>query len=393
MRIAFVNHSRRKVGGAEVYLDSVIPALARAGHEIACLHEDDSAYADREAIAIPNGAPTWCTGKLGRQQALEQLKDWRPDVCFAHGLRDTELEAWVAAQGRSALYVHNYYGTCISGQKTHNTASPKACERRFGAACLAHYFPDHCGGNNPFTMWQMFRLQSKRLDLLRGYRMLIANSDHIGRELARHGLQSERVYYPLIAPIEIQPPGRILDSELRLIFAARMTALKGGQYLLAALPGVQRRLQKKLHVTFAGDGPDRAAWERTASSLCSDRIAIEFPGWLGGAGLRSALANSHLLVYPSIWPEPFGLSGLEAGVYGVPSVGFAVGGIPEWLHDGDNGHLAAVGTQPLADGIIHCLGDPQHYAQLCAGAFRRALEYTLDSHLAQLLQIFERCAR
>src|SRR3954468_1681936 len=255
MRIAFVNHSRRKVGGAEVYLDSVIPAMAHAGHEIACLHEDNSEYAGRELISVPDGTPAWSTETLGRQQALEKLKVWRPDVCFTHGLHDTELEAGVVALGRSALYVHNYYGTCISGTKTHNTSSPTTCERRFGAACLAEYFPKHCGGNNPLTMWHLYRLQSRRLDITRRYRVLIANSDHIVRELARHDLTSERVYYPLISPGEVQLSARTLGSELRLIFAARMTSLKGGQYLLAALPDVQQRLQKKLHVTFAGDGP------------------------------------------------------------------------------------------------------------------------------------------
>lgn len=34
------------------------------------------------------------------------------------------------------------------------------------------------------------------------------------------------------------------------------------------------------------------------------------------------------LVIPNLWPEPFGLVGLEAAQYGVPAVSFAVGGIP-----------------------------------------------------------------
>jgi glycosyltransferase involved in cell wall biosynthesis len=392
MRIAFVNHNRRKVGGAEVYLDSVIPAFVRAGHEIACLFEDDLAIAGREPITIPDGTPMWSVATLGNSRALNELKAWRPDVCFTHGLRDIELETGIVALGNSALYVHNYYGSCISGTKTHSTSSPTPCERRFGAACLAHYFPKHCGGNSPISMWQRFRLQSKRLELMRQYRVLIANSDHMVRELARHDLKSERVYLPAMSYGESATSPVSGDGEVRLIFAARMTSLKGGQYLLAALPSVQQQLQRKLHVTLAGDGPDRNKWEWMAASLRSDHIAIEFSGWLGATELPHALAASHLLVYPSVWPEPFGLSGLEAGLYGVPSVAFAVGGIPEWLHDGVNGHLSPVGAQPLADTIVRCLSDPQRYAQLRAGACRRAREFTLDAHLAKLLPILERCA-
>jgi len=393
MRITLVNHSRRRIGGAEVYLDSVMNAIARAGHEISCLCEDDTDYADRELIRLPADSPTWCTGSLGLSQALAQLAAWRPDVCFSHGLHRPELEAQIVDGFPSVLYVHNYYGTCISGTKTHNTATPTCCERRFGAACLLQYFPTHCGGSNPLTMWQLYRLQSQRLAVMGRYRALIANSDYIARELGNHGLTSNRVYYPLRAPVQASTSAPAIDDEVRLVFAARMTSLKGGQYLLAALPDVQRRLQKRIHLTMAGDGPDRSAWEKLASSINSNSISIAFPGWLGAAGLAQMLSQSHLLVYPSIWPEPFGLSGLEAGLHGVPSVAFAVGGIPEWLHDGVNGHLASIGTQPLADAIVHCLADPKHYEQLRAGACRRAQEYTLDAHLAQLLLIFERAAR
>ena len=49
---------------------------------------------------------------------------------------------------------------------------------------------------------------------------------------------------------------------------------------------------------------------------------------------------SRLLVVPSVWPEPFGSVGMAAARCGVPAAAFAVGGIPQWLHDGVNGHLA-----------------------------------------------------
>ena len=393
MRIAIVTQSRRKIGGAEVYLDSIITALALAGHEIACLCEDDTEYAGREPIRLPVSAPAWCAATLGASQAITQLAAWRPDICFSHGLNSPELEARLVDRFPSVLYLHNFYGTCISGTKTHNTSTPTCCERRFGAACLIQYFPKRCGGNNPFTMLQLYRQQSQRLDTMRRYRALIANSDYVARDLMKHGLSSHRVYYPLLAPLQVPASVPVIHDEIRLVFAARMTSLKGGQYLLAALRDVQHRLQKRIQLTMAGDGPDRASWEQTANAIRSESIRIDFPGWLGAADLGNTLAASHLLVYPSIWPEPFGLSGLEAGLYGVPSVAFAVGGIPEWLHDGVNGHLAPVGVQPLSDAIVRCLSDSQHYQQLRAGASRRAQEYTLDAHLSKLVPILERAAR
>lgn len=45
------------------------------------------------------------------------------------------------------------------------------------------------------------------------------------------------------------------------------------------------------------------------------------------------------MVVPSIWPEPFGLIGIEAMYFGKPVVAFDVGGISEWLKDRENGFL------------------------------------------------------
>jgi glycosyltransferase involved in cell wall biosynthesis len=392
MRIAIVNHSRHRVGGAEAYLNSVIPAFASAGHEIACLYEFD-ARNDRESISMPQSAPQWCVAELGRKTSLAKLWEWQPDVCFTHGLHDVELEAKLVATYRSALYLHNYYGTCISGDKTLSRGMATPCNRRFGPTCLLHYFPDRCGGLNPITMWNSYQLQSKRLELMRRYTALIANSEHIVREAVRHGLQAACVHCP-IAPTEHDHTDSVaLEAPLQFIFVGRFTPLKGGQHLLTALPEVQRRLDADLQITFAGDGPERKSWERRALEISTDRIRIEFPGWLGAADLKSRLASSHLLVYPSIWPEPFGLSGLEAGLFGVPSVAFAVGGIPEWLHDGVNGHLADLpaGPQTLADAIVRSLSDAGHYAALRNGASHESSRYRLDQHVNDLLKIFARC--
>ena len=141
MRIAFVSHSRRKVGGAEVYLDSVIPAFFHKGHQVAWLYETDP-VSERELITCPEDAPSWSAATLGLSKSLSKLGDWRPDLIFTHGLINPTFESSLIDIAPSVLYVHNYYGTCISGEKLHSTKIPGVCERKFGPACLLHYFPD-----------------------------------------------------------------------------------------------------------------------------------------------------------------------------------------------------------------------------------------------------------
>src|SRR5688572_4580025 len=116
MRIAIVAANRRIVGGAEVYLDVVVPALAAAGNEIALLTEHDLGAA-RPPIALDPSAPSWDLGALGEREAIAALEQWRPDVIYTHGLRNPRLEGRILAVAPPVTFAHNYYGTCISGLK------------------------------------------------------------------------------------------------------------------------------------------------------------------------------------------------------------------------------------------------------------------------------------
>src|SRR5205809_4591 len=101
-----------------------------------------------------------------------------------------------------------------------------------------------------------------------------------------------------------------------------MDRLKGGLSLLASLPRIREALRRRLHVTFAGDGPQRKLWEGEASRIQGslEGLSFDFPGWVTGDAHDTLLAGSDLLVMPSLWPEPFGLIGSLLGLHGVPAV-------------------------------------------------------------------------
>jgi glycosyltransferase involved in cell wall biosynthesis len=148
-----------------------------------------------------------------------------------------------------------------------------------------------------------------------------------------------------------------------------------------------------VHVVLAGDGPDRQAWEQLAAQIQArePRVRIEFPGWLARDAIETLFANADLLVLPSLWPEPFGLVGLEAARHRLPVAAFSVGGISDWLRPGVNGYLAS-GDPPtargLAEAIIACLNDSEIHARLCDGAARLSAKLTFDRHVDALLRVF-----
>jgi glycosyltransferase involved in cell wall biosynthesis len=171
-----------------------------------------------------------------------------------------------------------------------------------------------------------------------------------------------------------------------------MELLKGGHVLLDSLPRVVAELDRPVRVTYAGDGRERPRLEEMARRLRGKYPALEivFTGWLSHEQMGSLLRQCDLLVIPSLWPEPFGLVGPEAGMHGVPVAAFAVGGIPDWLREGVNGALAP-GERPdaagLAAAILRCLESPAHHARLCQGAVRIAKQFNVDAHLESLVAV------
>ena len=95
-------------------------------------------------------------------------------------------------------------------------------------------------------------------------------------------------------------------------------------------------------------------------------------------GKNALFASAALLVVPSVWPEPFGLVGLEAGAHGVPAVAFETGGVGEWLRDGTNGLMAGrrPAVEPLARAIAAALADPDPVL-----IFEHVLLYNLEGQL------------
>jgi glycosyltransferase involved in cell wall biosynthesis len=406
MRIAFVNWNRRLEGGVETYLNTIITALHDAGHDVALCHEIDEPLS-RTPIQLPKGASSWCVGGLGIQRAVAGLREWHPDVIYCHNLASIQLEQQILAVAPAVLFAHAYRGMCISGTKSFAVPTPHPCHRRFGWQCLVHFYPKRCGGLNPLTMASLYRSQANRLALIKKYKVMITNSEYLRGEYIRHGVPADRVITLPYCVLPLRPntadapsviARRTLSrNEWRLAFVGRMDALKGGSTLLDVVPLLRARTDMPLRLTMAGDGPYRSDWEAAALKVQAKvrDVNIKFAGWLNDELLATLFDDSDLLVVPSLWPEPFGIVGVQAALQGLPAAAFDVGGIPTWLVEGFSGHLAPSDPptkRGLTEAILRCLNRRDHYSDLCSGAVATARRFTVESHKRDLLKILETAA-
>jgi glycosyltransferase involved in cell wall biosynthesis len=402
MRVAIANRHRSVIGGAESYTKGVVTALESAGVELALLSEVEAATG-RERIELSPGSPTWCVSEMGEREALAAMRAWRPEVVYLQLVESTALEAQLLELAPAVLFAHAYHGMCISGEKTFKFPDVRPCGLPFGRKCLLHFYPNRCGGLSPITMWRDYLRQGERHELLTRYSAIATASEHLRRELIANGAMPERVHkLPMLVsgafpqPSAKTAPPRTDDTK-RLLCVGRIGRLKGTGILLDALPAVAAALNARINLSFIGDGPGRTSWEEKARRVQSRdrRLSIEMTGWMKPEGVGAALAESDLLVVPSVWPEPFGLVGPEAGRLGVPAAAFDVGGIPEWLVDGVNGVLAP-GNPPtaegLADAIVRCLRDPAVHKHLRAGALEISQRFDARRHVQSLIAIFRQVA-
>ncbi|MEU3695557.1 glycosyltransferase family 4 protein [Streptomyces griseoviridis] len=118
-------------------------------------------------------------------------------------------------------------------------------------------------------------------------------------------------------------PVRTSTSHLRLLYAGRLTAEKGGEALiksLAPVPGVELSV-----------AAPRAQFHALAPLLQRAGVRVRYLGWLRRPQLWKAFTEHDVLVVPSTTLEAMGLVALEAQACGLPVLYQPVPGLSEAL--------------------------------------------------------------
>jgi glycosyltransferase involved in cell wall biosynthesis len=378
VRILFANDGVGDAGGVQNYLAAVMPALVARGHAVALLHLDP--VRPGKPSPAPPGAPHFAMDG-GREAAVAGAVAWRPDVAFVHNMRPLEVDGALIDAGLPVVkMMHGYFGTCVSGLKSHAWPRPVPCARPLGTGCFPVYASRKCGRMRPGTILEGWRWANEQNDLFDEYAAIVTASRHMRDEYVRNGAPAHRVHaIPLFSTLDGSPADP--PADFRVLFLGRMTAIKGGDLLIRAVADAADALGQPVPLTMAGDGPQRAAWERLAARLGVDAT---FCGWVDDEGRAALFRQASVLAVPSVWPEPFGLVGLEAGVFGVPSIAFDVGGIDDWLTDGVNGWMVP-GDPPSPDEMAAALARaaraPEVLARMRTGAREVAERMSLDRHV------------
>lgn len=167
---------------------------------------------------------------------------------------------------------------------------------------------------------------------------------------------------------------RTPDEPLQITFIGRMYRHKG---IFDLLDATQRFVEQgyNIKLTFAGQGPDEARFRQAVT----DRGLTQFVDVLGGIShdrVTALLRESHVLTLPS-YGEGVPKVMWEAWAAGAPVIMSDVGGIGQYLVNGENGLLIAPGrVEQLASALLELETCEEYRCQLAENGLETVEKHT-----------------
>lgn len=328
-------------GGLERYAHETARELAAAGHEVTLLGHSptpgesvDGAGVRRigvKPLVRISNAPL---GLRLLRETRRLLKRERHDVVNVHTPVPGAAElAALAARAAGVPYAVTYHAGRLESQ------SPL-----LGVAAAAH--------RHTFERLMLSKAAAR-----------IAVSPYVARSV--FGGKSAFIVPPGVDTSLFRPVAQPEDG--RILFVgpvSRAYAWKGLATLRDAFARVAaERPHARLRVVGDGDLADAyRAWAREKGL----QLRFEIVGRVSDAQLVEEYSRASVVVLPSWTPaESFGMTLAEANACGRPVIGTRVGGIPDFVRDGQNGLLVPPKfVLGLAEAIARVLDDPQLARQM-----------------------------
>ncbi len=386
-------------GGAEQYMVDCLQEFTSLGHLCSLVYGSKSPKPFKQGVAeLLHG--TYQIAALSEFESAEDglaveqlnaiLERETPDVIFMSGVRNFALLSCLKGYGGLVPMSHNYGLVCMRLANV-TYFRKKTCSHNLGCRCLLHgcFVRKETYGANKL----IYNSLSNHLSLLEIYKSIgnhIVASEYVRKKLIQNGFQPEQVTVAnYFTDLEAPPAIPLNGDRPTVLFIGRIDRYKGVDYLLRALAGVSAPFR----CSVIGDGPHLSHCKKLARKLGVSGV-VDFMGWLSREEIAAHLRSVSMVIVPSIWPEAFGIVGIEAMKCSKPVVAFDAGGISDWLKDGKNGYLVPVkNAKLLAEKIEALLRDPQTAATMGAEGLRLVTTtFSKEQHFNRLFTVLESAA-
>jgi UDP-glucose:(glucosyl)LPS alpha-1,2-glucosyltransferase len=216
---------------------------------------------------------------------------------------------------------------------------------------------------------------------------IVTVSDYLRRRFLEGFNHAERPPALLPNAIDLSAlPAHTRRREPLILFAGRVVADKGTDAFVAACAQALPQLPGWRAGIIGADRFDAASPETPftrAIALAAQKAGVQLLGYYPHDQVLQAMSRAAIVVVPSRWQEPFGLSALEAMASGAALVCSPRGALPELAGD------AALYASPddpaaMAAAIIALARNPERRAALAAAGQARARAFDLPQAATRL---------
>ncbi|WP_413164409.1 glycosyltransferase [Capilliphycus salinus ALCB114379] len=180
-------------------------------------------------------------------------------------------------------------------------------------------------------------------------------------------------------------------DKLRIVFASLVLPYKGPQVLLEAL-AILHQNNIDFHCSIAGDAPNSDFFQSLKLYAQQQEIEnqVDFCGYLSRTQLIDLFATHNVLVFPSVWEEPFGRSQVEAMAAGLTLITSGTGGSGEVIEPGVSGlQFSAGNAQALAETLMNLVNNPQRWEQITIAGQQQAKQFDIDRSIDLIEEKFD----
>lgn len=330
-------HGSHSVGGGDtVYIRQLLTLLPQYGIlcELISLEKEGGRYTvvqstDRQKLVFPDiGSVNLFIKKF--------CADHKVDIIHIHTMYLPGVTKFCLDIRPVIKSAHSTDLVCPGSYKFFSN-SEDICTIPFGAHCLVHAYTNRCCSRSPVKLAALYNNVASEIREFSGrYKSIVVMSDYVRRECIAAGIHAKNITVNPYFTIP-QQPGKTDKAGKRILYVGRLSQVKGVHHMLKAVAEILQG-NDNVHLDIVGDGPYKRKLMDLADNLYLNHKII-FHGWLDRKEINEMLSSCYLVVFPSIYPEAFGISGIEAMMHGKPVIGFDVGGVSSWLHDGVSGFL------------------------------------------------------
>ena len=325
MKILFTVYSSLGYGGAEVSMKLLAEGLKKRGHDVIIASTGDYPGFKTYKFMRFRRFPLFYIHNLYLSSFLSNvIKKEKIDIIHAHD-RSTIPGAIIAAKRcgiKSVIHFRDYWFVC-----------PKS-------SCLMSNYKEcyHCNLRNllkcssvlrlPWNLYKYIYLKSIR-NLLKQSDVKIAISSVISERLNSCNIKDSVV---IPNPLTIENIKQSEHKGIIISFVGSLDYHKGIMNILKVIKEIQG-----VSFLIVGRGPLETAIRKFIRD--NNLTNVDMLGYLPYNKIKEIYSKSDIVVFPSVWQEPFGRIAIEAMSFGIPVVGSNVGGIKNIIIDGKTGFL------------------------------------------------------